>query len=255
MIPNLKTEVMEIINSTIVITGGSSGLGLEMCKQFIEKGNKVIACSRSLEKLNNAKKQLPDLIIYQCDIAQESQCEDFVEWLRINYSQTNVLINNAAIANKSSFLKDNFILEKMQDEFAVNLIAPIRLVKLLYPVLIENKQPKIINITTGLVYVPRSIYPFYNAAKAGLHSFTQVLREQFKSEKIKVIEVLFPVVNTPWHKGNVPKIAISPEKAVLEMMKGIARNKTEIRVSKVKLLYLLFRIAPRLAFRKMNSLD
>ncbi|MDQ6527599.1 SDR family NAD(P)-dependent oxidoreductase [Flavobacterium sp. LHD-85] len=246
---------MEISNSTIVITGGSSGLGFEMCQQFIERGNNVITCSRSLEKLEDAKKRLPGLVIYKCDIARELECEDFAEWLRINYPKMNVLINNAAIVNKTYFVEDQFSLEKMNDEFSVNLNAPIRLIKLLYPILIQNQNPKIINITTGLVYVPRVIYPFYNAAKVGLHSFTQVLREQLKQEKkVRIIEVLFPVVDTPWHKGNPPKIAISPQKAVSEMLERISQNQVEIRIAKVKMLYFLFRVAPRFAFQKINSL-
>lgn len=245
---------MEISNNTILITGGSSGLGLEMCRQFIKKGNKVIACARSFEKLQEVKILLPDLVIYKCDISQESECVDFVEWLRINHAEVNILINNAAIANKIDFIKDHFSIEKMNDEFSVNLHAPIRLIKLLYPLLIQNQNSKVINITTGLVYVPRVIYPFYNAAKAGLHSFTQVLRNQLREEKIKIVEVLFPAVDTPWHKGNPPKIAITAEKAVSEMLERISENKTEIRIGKVKLLYFLFRISPRLAFRKINSL-
>lgn len=245
---------MEILNSTIVVTGGSSGLGLEMCRQFIAKGNKVITCSRSLEKLQKAQKQLPDLIIYQCDIGKTSECEDFAKWLHVNHPETNVLINNAAIVYNIDFMQDHFSLEKMEEEFLTNLHAPIRLIKILYPILIKNPNSFIINITTGLVYTPRIIYPFYNAAKSAIHSFTQVLREQLKGEKIGIIEVLFPVVDTPWHKGNPPKIAISAEKAVSEMLESIAKNKTEIRIGKVKLLYLLYRLSPRFAFKKINSL-
>ncbi|WPO76918.1 SDR family oxidoreductase [Flavobacterium sp. KACC 22761] len=244
---------MEIINSTIVVTGGSSGLGFEMCRQLIAKGNKVIACSSTLEKLECAQKQLPHLIIYKCNIANEFECEDFTEWLRTNHSDVNVLINNAAIVNKSNFIEDHLSLEKMNNEFSVNLFAPIRLIKLLYPLLIQNQNSKIVNITTGLVYVPRAVYPFYNASKSGLHSFTQVLREQLKEEQIKVIEVLFPVVDTPWHKGNPPKIAIKPEKAVSEMLERISHNELEIRIAKVRLLYWLFRMAPRFAFKKING--
>jgi uncharacterized oxidoreductase len=246
---------MEISNSTIIITGGSSGIGFEMCRQLIKRGNKVITCSRSLEKLTAVKKQLPDLIIYQCDIAQETECRVFTEWIIRNHPQVNVLINNAAIVSQTNFTEDDFILEKMKNEMATNLLAPIRLIKFLYPVLIQNSNSKIINITTGLVYIPRTIYTFYNASKAALHSFTQVLREQVKNENIKIIEVLFPAVDTPWHNGNPPKIAISPEKAVTKMLKGIARNKIEIRIAKVRLLYLLFRFLPQFAFKKINNIS
>jgi uncharacterized oxidoreductase len=246
---------MEISNSTIVITGGSSGIGLEMCKQFIDNGNVVIACSRSLDKLEKAKKQLPNLIVYQCDIADENHCSNFVKWIKTNYPKVNVLINNAAIVSTTNFIDDDFILDKLEHEITTNFIAPIRLIKLLYPQLIKNNNPKIINITTGLVYVPRVNYTFYNATKAALHSFTQVLRNQVENKKIQIIEVLFPAVDTSWHNGNTPKIAISPEKAVSEMIKGINRNKVEIRVSKVKLLYFLFRLAPQLAFKKINNVS
>ena len=246
---------MEILNSTVIITGGSSGIGFEMCRQLIEKGNKVITCSRSLEKLSAAQKQLPDLIIYQCDIAQEPECETFVEWIIQNHPHVNVLINNAAVVSQTNFVEDPFILKKMKEEIATNILAPIRLIKLLFPVLVKNSHSKIINITTGLVYVPRTIYTFYNASKAALHSFTQVLREQLKNENIKIIEVLFPAVDTPWHHGNPPKIAVSPKKAVTEMLKGITRNNTEIRILKVKLLYFIYRLAPKFAFKKINNVN
>ena len=246
---------MEILNSTVIITGGSSGIGFEMCTQLIKKGNKVIACGRSLEKLAAAQKQLPDLIIYQCDIAEETECKSFTDWIIENHPETNVLINSAAIVTKTNFVEDIFTLENLNKEIVTNFIAPVRLTKILYPVIIQNRHPKIINITTGLVYVPRAVYTFYNSAKAALHSFTQVLRYQLKGENIQVIEVMFPVVDTPWHDGNPPKIAITPKKAVSEMFKGIRSNKTEIRVSKVKLLYFIFRLAPKFAFKKINSIS
>lgn len=246
---------MEISNSTVIITGGSSGIGFEMCRQLIERGNKVITCSRSLEKLTTAQKQLPDLIVYQCDIAQETACKSFADWIIENHPEANVLINNAAIVTKTNFVEDVFASENLNKEIVTNFIAPVRLIKLLYPTLIKNSHSKIINITTGLVYVPRAVYTFYNSAKAALHSFTQVLRYQLKEENIQIIEVLFPAVDTPWHDGNPPKTAITPEKAVSEMLKGISRNKTEIRVSKVKLLYFIYRLAPKFAFKKINNVS
>jgi uncharacterized oxidoreductase len=88
-----------------------------------------------------------------------------------------------------------------------------------------------------------------------LHSFTQVLRDQLKNEEIQIIEVMFPAVDTPWHKGNPPKIAITPERAVSEMLKKIADGKTEIRIAKVKLLYLISRIAPKFALKKINNIS
>jgi uncharacterized oxidoreductase len=99
------------------------------------------------------------------------------------------------------------------------------------------------------------VYPIYNATKAALHSFTQVLRHQLKNANVQVIEVMMPVVDTPWHQGNAPKIAISPGKAVSEMIAGLEKGKLEIRVGAVKILYFLARLAPGLAFRMINRIQ
>ncbi|RNL90391.1 SDR family NAD(P)-dependent oxidoreductase [Sinomicrobium pectinilyticum] len=245
---------MAITTNTILITGGSSGLGLEMAKRFSQLGNKVIICSRSAVKLSAARQQFPDLITYPCDISQPKDCGLLKKWLEQNYPETNILINNAGIVHKTDFITDGEVVEKAEKELSTNLVAPIRLTKLLLPFLLSNQNARIINITSGLVYVSRADYPFYNATKAALHSFTQVLRHQLREKPVQVVEVFFPAVDTPWHKGNPPKIAIPPEKAVAEMLKGLDQGKEEIRVGGAKLLYRLSRIAPKFAFKKLNNL-
>ncbi|MGM8360693.1 SDR family oxidoreductase [Flavobacterium sp. ARAG 55.4] len=246
---------MEIFNSTVIITGGSSGIGFEICKRLLQKGNTVITCSGSAEKLGEAKKQLPGLITYQCDLSQFAECEKLVKWTVLNFPSVNVLINNAATATRSDFISDATIIEKLEKEIAVNFKAPVYLIKSLYPLMAKNNRALIVNITSGLVYVPTKKYTFYNATKSALHSFTQVLRLQLQQQNVKITEVLFPVVDTPWHNGKVPKGAISAEDAVDEMLRGIKDDKAEIRISKVKLLYFLNRIAPDFMFKKINSMS
>lgn len=254
-ITTIKIDVMDIYNHTILITGGSSGIGLELAQRLLEKNNKIIICGRSAEKLEAAKKQYPQLETVQCDLSDEKQCIELAGWIHKNHPDLNILINNAALVHNTSFLETNNILEKLKLEVDTNLLAPIRLIKHLHPVLEKNNNPTIINITTGLVYVPRADYPFYNATKAALHSFTQVMRIQLKDTNFRIIEVMFPAVKTPWHKGNPPKIAITVEKAVNEMIKGLDKGKIEIKVAGVKILYNLFRIAPGFALKKINSLQ
>lgn len=246
---------MKLENNTILITGGSSGIGLELSKTLIQKGNKVIICGRSSEKLNVARNLVPGLITYQCDLSNSKECEDLALKIRENHSDLNILINNAAIVNKIDFLNHAQVMEFAEKEYQTNLIAPIRLIKLLHKTISANNAPAIINITTGLIYAPRVIYPYYNSSKSALHSFTQTLRIRLKNERIKVTEVMFPAVDTPWHKGNPPKIAISVQAAVAEMIKGLESDKTEIRVGGVKILYLLSRIAPNFAIKKINQIQ
>lgn len=245
---------MQRSGNTILITGGSSGIGLEMTKQFSAFNNTVIICGRNKETLLQAQWEVPGIHIYTCDLSIESDRLNLAAWLADNHPQLNVLINNAAIVHRVNFTIDPFGYEKAVKEIETNLTAPIHLIHQLLPSLSTQSNAAIINITTGLVYTPRTLYPIYNATKTALHAFTQVLREQIKPNPTEIIEVLFPVVNTPWHKGAVPKIAIQPKEAVEKMFKGIENKQTEIRIGAVQLLYFLHRIAPRFAFKKINQL-
>lgn len=246
---------MKTNNNTVLITGGSSGIGLELSKVLVQKGNTVIICGKSNEKLLAAKKAEPNLITYQCDLSEPAACRDFVDIIIKNHPKLNILINNAAIVNKIDFLKNEKALELAENEYQTNLLAPIRLIKMLYNTISANESSAIINITTGLIYAPRVIYPFYNSSKSALHSFTQTLRIALNKERTEVIEVMFPAVITPWHKGSPPKIAIPVEVAVEQMIKGLERGKSEIRVGGAKILRLMSRIAPGFALKKVNSLD
>jgi len=220
---------MKLKNNTIIITGGSSGIGLELTKRLC-KTNTVLICGRSLEKLEHAKEKFPEIEIFQCDISKKSECNRLVLWLEEHYSRLNILINNAAITHHTNFKDDLMAVEHAELEIQTNLLAPIILSKKLIPILEKNKNAKLINVTTGLVYVPRAI-------------------------PIAVTEVLFPAVDTPWHKGKAPKIAISVEAAVAEMIQGLEKGKREIRVGKVKMLRLISRIAPSFALKTINKLE
>ncbi|MDC6361508.1 MULTISPECIES: SDR family oxidoreductase [Flavobacteriaceae] len=245
---------MKLSGNTILITGGSSGIGLELSKRLINNQNKVIICGRSQQKLERAKAQLPQLETIQCDLSQKEQCKALAQEVMEKYPKINVLINNAALVHKVDFLTTNHIMEMAEQEVETNFLAPLRLIHFLYPQLQQNADAHIINVTTGLIYTPRADYPFYNATKAALHSFTQVFRSKTETGKVRTVEVMFPAVNTPWHKGNPPKIAISTEKAVDGMLAGLQKGRPEVRIARVKLLYKISRIAPKFAFNKINSL-
>ena len=207
---------MILQKNTILITGGSSGIGLELAKRLIEKDNKVIICGRSKEKLENAKIENLEIEIFQCDLSKEKECEKLTHWIKQTHKECNILINNAAIVHIASFYKDEKILEKVKTEIHTNLLAPIILTKLFIPILENNPKPKLINISSGLAYVPKAEYPFYNATKSALHSFTQTLRVQMDKSTIDILEVFLPPVDTPFHKGNPPQKAITVKKNILK---------------------------------------
>jgi uncharacterized oxidoreductase len=242
---------MKLQGHTILITGGSSGIGLELARQLISK-NTIIICGRSVQKLEDAKTLLPDVVVFRCDISDKAEREALFKYLKEHHPSCDILINNAAVVHRSCFHLDADIIEKAELEINTNLLAPIALSKMF---LMADQRPNaIINITTGLVFAPRAVYPIYNATKAALHSFTQVLRFQMKDTQTRIIEVMMPAVDTPWHKGAPPRIAISPEKAVIEMIAEIEKGKYEIKVGGVKILYALSRIFPAFTFKKINQM-
>lgn len=240
-------------NNTILITGGSSGIGLALVRALATR-NRVLICGRSASRLEEAQREVPSIDIFCCDLAVPTERKKLFDWVAIRHPSCNVLINNAAIVHKTDFHTDPEMEEKTAQEIQVNLVAPIVLTKLFLPLLLKNEQPMVVNITTGLVYVPRAVYPIYCGTKAALHAFTCVLREQMKREKISVVEVLMPVVDTPWHKGQPPRIAIPASKAVDEMLSKLRKGQKEIRIGAVKLLYWINRFFPRVAFRLINRL-
>lgn len=245
---------MHLSNQKILITGGSSGVGLELSKQLIEKGNTILICGRSLDKLLKAKALYPEVEFFQCDLAQTSECERLVEWIKTSHKDLTVLINNAAVVHKEDFLADHFTIDKAELEMQTNFFAPLRLIKKLNEVLTKQVQTAIVNVTTGLVYAPKAKYSIYNSTKAALHAFTQVFRLQNEHTNLKVIEALLPVVDTPWHEGNPPDIAITAQQAAREIIQGIENKQSEIKVGGVKILHLLSRIAPKFALKKINAL-
>ncbi|MEK6478611.1 SDR family NAD(P)-dependent oxidoreductase [Catalinimonas sp. 4WD22] len=244
--------MMKLQDNTILITGGSSGIGLELAKVLTSKGNRVLICGRSKSKLEKALQSIPELEIFACDLALQSERKELFQWVAANHPDCNMLINNAAIVHRTDFRKDEAMVEKAEAEIQTNLMAPIALTKLFLPLLEKNANPAIINITTGLVYAPKAAYPIYNATKAALHSFSQVLRHQLRERQVKIIEVLMMVVDTPWHEGNAPDMAISPQQAVAEMLSKLEKGQQEIKVAKVGMLNLLSRISPTLAFKLIN---
>lgn len=238
--------------NTILITGGSSGVGLELASALSRMGNRVLICGRSAPKLEAARQHIPGLQTFCCNLAREEDCQALFQWVQAQHPECNMLINNAAIVHRISFDADEQAAAKAAEEFSVNLLAPLRLCKLFLPLLKQHANAHIINIGTGLVYAPRASYPFYNASKAALHAFTQTLRMQLP--EIRVSEVLLPVVDTPWHRGQAPASAISAEKAVKAMLRGFRNKGREIRVGKVKLLYIISRLWPALAVRIINRI-
>lgn len=190
--------IMKLSGNTIVITGGSSGIGLAFAERFMKAGNKVIVCGRREKVLQEAKGKFPDLITHVCDLTVESERSALFDWVTANYPDVNVLINNAGIQQRFNVLKADAKNDwsYFNKEITTNIEAPFHLSMLFAPFFASKKEAAVINVTSGLAFTPFVIAPIYSATKAALHSFTMSLRHQLSDTSVKVIEVSPPAVNT-----------------------------------------------------------
>ncbi|MGL2993896.1 SDR family oxidoreductase [Flavobacterium sp. TSSA_36] len=249
---------MKTTNNTILITGGATGIGLELAKQFIAQNNTVIICGRREEKLSEAKKILPNLITKKCNISDLKQRQDLFNFCIDNYPNINVLINNAGIQREINFLKGEQNYLNGDNEVSINLDACFHLTALFIPHFLKQREASIINVSSGLGLVPLIITPIYSATKAALHSFSISLRKQLLETNIQVFEIIPPIVDTDLDRGARDKRGqtdkgISAEKVAKESIEAISNNKFEIPIGIVKVLRIGSRISPKLFLKIINK--
>jgi uncharacterized oxidoreductase len=184
---------MKITGNTVLITGGATGIGFALAERFVKAGNKVIVCGRRQDKLEEAKRKLPEIRIIKCDVSKESEQRELLDWVKKNSKELNILINNAGVMRMIDLKKGEL---ERNEEIDTNLKAPINISRLFVPHLTKQKEAAIVNVSSGLAFAPLAITPIYCATKAGLHSFTLSLRHQLKNTSVKIFEVIPPRVDT-----------------------------------------------------------
>ncbi|MEJ8842000.1 SDR family NAD(P)-dependent oxidoreductase [Lacibacter sp. H375] len=249
---------MNLNNNTILITGGATGIGLDLAKLFIQRGNTVIVCGRRTDKLDEAKQLLPQLITQQCDLSDIEQRRSLFNFCVTEYPKLNVLINNAGIQREIDFRKGEEAYINGGNETVINIEAVFHLTALFTPHLMKQSSAAIINVSSGLGLVPLVIVPVYSATKAAMHSFSISLRKQLKNTSVKVYELIPPIVDTDLDKGarerrGQTNKGITAAIVASESMKGLEQDKPEIAIGISKLLRYGYRISPTLFLKIINK--
>lgn len=187
---------MDTSNATVLITGGATGIGFALARRFAASGSRVIVCGRRLEALQEAKRQVASLEIVQCDVAVEDERVQLFEKVKRDYPEVDTIVNNAGVQVRPPRLTDGQDWPTIQNEIDTNFVAPVHLCALFVPFLLTKANPVLINVTSGLAFVPIASMPTYCATKAALHSFTLSLRKQLEETPIQVVEIAPPAVNT-----------------------------------------------------------
>jgi uncharacterized oxidoreductase len=243
---------MKLTGNTILITGGSSGIGLALAKTFYQLDNKVIIVARDIDKLNAIQKQFPEIDIFQSDLTKQTDIDGLTVFVENNHPNLNILFNNAAIQYNYDFLAEQNLVNKIDYEVSANLTSTIKLCGLLLPVLLKNENAAIVNVSSGLAISPKKSAPVYCATKAAIHNFTKAFRYQMEATNIKVFEIVPPIVETPMTEGR-GKNKITAEQLVEEFINDFKNDRVESYIGKSKLLKLISRISPKLADRILKN--
>ena len=183
---------MRLSGNTMLITGGTDGIGLEMAKRFLKLGNKVIICGRSQKKYEKIKREFPELNARIADLSSSEERKALVDWVLSEFPDVNMLFNNAGmqVQRDMNLMTMDKPWSFYQMEVAVNIEAPFDLTIQFLPHFAKKEYAAIVNVTSGLAFVPRINAPIYCAAKAALHSWTLSTRMLTARTGIEVIEVV-----------------------------------------------------------------
>jgi len=244
---------MKTNNNTILVTGGSAGIGLEIAKQFAAKGNKVIITGRDEARLQKAVAQIPNATAIVSDVSKAADVSQLVKKLYAEFPSLNIVINNAgrAFVVDLSNGKGNF--EKASEEMLTNYFSIIRLNEALLPLLKEQDEAAIVNVSSIVGFAPSARVATYSASKAALHSYSQSLRVALsKDSDVKVFELMPPLVNTDFSQDIGGEHGIPPAAVASDLIDAIENNRYEVHVGQTAYIYDLSRTAPAEALLAMN---
>lgn len=187
---------MYLTDNTILITGGTSGIGRALAEEFHHRGNQVIIAGRRQALLDEITAAHPGMRGIQLDVEDSGAVDSFAAQMQEQFPKLNVLINNAGISRTEDFTADAINFSVARPIIQTNIIGVLHLTAALLPTLKQQPHSTIITTSSGLAFVPRANFPTYCASKAFLHSWLQSLRTQLRETSVEVLELAPPYVQT-----------------------------------------------------------
>lgn len=239
---------MDLKNSTVLITGGTSGIGLELVKQLTEQGANIIITGRNPGPLNEAQKKFPNIHTFQSDVSNPDDIARLYQAVTREFPDLNIIINNAGLMRLIDLQDTTLDLDNINREIATNLTGTIQMVHQFLPHLLTRPSAAIVNVSSGIAFMPYSSAPVYSASKAGVRAYTQALRLQLEDTPVKVFELIPPGVNTnlqnDWVLPPNPAMMMEVDKLVNVAIKGLLNDQPEIKPFLLKIIKLASRMAP-----------
>ena len=243
---------MILSGRTILITGGSAGIGLAFALKFVELGNEVIVTGRRESVLEEVKRRHPKLHTIQSDVADPAQTVTLATRVKAEFPKLDVLMNNAGIMLYKNLKAPAADLAGLTAEMNINVGGVIGMTSAFIDILTANKGT-VINVSSGLAFVPLPAAPIYCATKAAIHSYTQSLRFQLEETGVEVIELMPPAVKTDmtaaFSEGGAS--LITTDELVKQSFASLKAGAVEIRPGQSKTLAWMRRLAPDFINRQL----
>jgi len=236
---------MNFHNKHIVITGGTSGIGLELVRSLASENHVIVISKKGTLPKELIHTEYP-VKLYHADLANKAEIESVVDQIQKQVSSIDVLINNAAMQRTPEFLADDFNFDGIQTEIDVNFTAICHLTYLFLPMLLAADRGQIINVNSGLAIAPKKGSAIYCATKSALDSFSKSLSYQLENTTVDVRQVFLPLVKTAMTEGRGSG-KLQADYVANRILSG-AQD-----VGKVRLLRLINYVAPPLARRIMKA--
>src|SRR5437868_8036360 len=243
---------MKLTGRNILITGGSAGIGLAFALKFLELGNEVIVTGRRQAVLDAVKARHPNLHAIQSDIADPQQIAALAARVKAEFPSLDVLMNNAGVGASANLKVPAADLGGLMTEVDINVGGVIRMTSALIDILTAN-QGTVINVSSGLAFVPLPSNPIYSATKAAVHSYTQSLRFQLENSGVEVIELMPPAVKTDMTSefDEAGISTITTDELVKQTIVALRAGKLEFRPGQSNQLALMRRVAPNFINRQL----
>lgn len=232
---------MKTAGNTVFISGGSAGIGLAIAKKLSAAGNQVIINGRDETRLQNALKELDNAVGIQGDLSIVADRIRIAEDLKANHPEVNIIINNAGAAFMNDLSdRNNNAAEKAYQEMNTNYISVIDFTALTLPLLLQQEEAAIVNVSSIAVFRSNKYLPTYSASKAALHSYTQGLRDTFsENSNLSIYELYPPLVNTEFSAEIGGANGIPASEVADELLAALEKNQFEIPVGDTKKIHEL----------------
>ncbi|QNQ12043.1 SDR family NAD(P)-dependent oxidoreductase [Sphingomonas alpina] len=236
---------MQLAGKTILVTGGTDGIGLALARRLKAAGSTVIVVGRNAERIAAAQAEGFEALV--ADLSREAGCAELLA--AVAGRPIDILVNNAGMGVPFDVAAP-IDMGVVDQSIFLNLNAPIRLIAGMLDALRTRPEAMIVNVTSGLAIAPAATTPVYCATKAGLHSFTRALRAQLADSKIHVLEVLPPVVETRMTEDNHHSKMPAPECA-RQIVVAMEKSRDQANVGMTAVLNAVYNVSPAIARRIM----